>query len=95
MSFSGDPDAAKRSERWLGKDSFRVINIRCEDSVEILKISSSFSPAFGLLDHGFEKELASADINDRFVVARFGVENHWVALKAIQQFAGIRQVRII
>jgi predicted transcriptional regulator len=44
---------------------------------------------------GFEKELASADINDRFVVARFGVENHWVALKAIQQFAGIRQVRII
>jgi len=76
MSFSGDLDAAKRSERWLGKDSSRVINIRCEDSVEIYEnIEQVFtSHNLRVIVCGFEKELASADINDRFVVARFGVE---------------------
>ena len=87
----------KRSERWLGKDSFRVINIRCEDNVDIYdKIEQFFSSHnLRIIDCGFEKETASADINYRFVVAQFGVENQGIALKAIQQIAGIRQVRIV
>lgn len=87
----------KRSERWLSRDSFRVINIRSVDSVEIYEMIEQFftSRNLQIIGCGFENETASADFDDRFVGARFGVDSQGMALMAIQQIAGIRQVRNI
>jgi len=85
----------KRSERWLSKDTFHVISIRCEDSVEIFEQIEQFfaDHELRIIDCGFEKDKASSEVSYRFVVAHFGVESRRLAIKAILQIEGINQVK--
>jgi putative Mg2+ transporter-C (MgtC) family protein len=85
----------KRSERWLGKESFHSIQIHCEDSADIFdQIQQFFSRhELRMIDCGFEKDSASADVCYRFVVARFGVDDKSLVVKEISQLTGVKQVR--
>lgn len=85
----------KRSERWLGKENFRTLHLRCEDSAEIFNRIEQFfiDNNLRLVDCGFEKDSSSDEINYRIVVAQFGIDLRGLAIKGILDIEGVKQAR--